>query len=232
MRAEVVIASVIALAGLLAAGQAVSRGLEDPPPPPEVVDPASTRCADAYEPLPGRERRLDITVVGDRVTAAPAASSWMTYVSGHGVRVTSSFVDGDARARDLVSLVEPSEADVLVVAVGTNDLDYGPVGDEIELSLQRIAERVGVPEVLISSIPPVSGQPQKTADYNDLLARIAYRHDWSFVDAGSVVVADDCRYRKGLGDDEGRPTAEGARLIGEAVRGVLTTRRDLVPAAH
>ncbi len=235
MRAEVVIASVIVVSGVLASGQAVKEGLKDPPPPPKVVDPASTRCADAYEPAVGANRSMDIAVVGDLVTSwtppDDRATSWATYVTGHGVRLTRSWVDRDAQVRDLAALVDPSDADVLVVLAGTNDVDHVSAGDEVELGLTRIVAAAGVDRVLISSIPPIDDQPQKTADFNELLAKIAYRHDWSFVDAGSTVVRADCRYRKGLSSDGVRPTAEGARIIGEAVRGVLTTRTDLAPPA-
>ena len=233
MRAEIVIASVIAVSGLLAAGQAIHRGLQDPPPPPAVADPASTRCAGHYEAVEGGTRRMTIAVVGDRVTAwqppDERATSWASYAAGHGVRIVDFWAERDARVRDLTAVVTPSDADVLVILAGTNDLDHAASADEVELGMQRIAETAGTDDVLVSSIPPVEGQPQKTADFNELLARIAYRHDWSFVDAGSTVVAKNCTYRKDMSDDGIRPTAEGARLIGEAVRGVLTTRPALAP---
>jgi lysophospholipase L1-like esterase len=230
MRAEVAIASIIVLAGILASGQAVKQGLEDPPPSPKVVDPATTRCADAYEPVAGGTRRLDIAVVGDLVTSwtppDDPATSWATYVTGNGVRLTRSWVDRDAEVSDLAAQVRPSDADVLVVLAGTNDLDHGSPGDEVELGLTHLVAAAGVEHVLISSIPPVEDLPQKTADFNELLARIAYRHDWSFVDAGSAVVRADCRYRTRLSPDGIRPSPEGARIIGEAVRGVLTSRAE------
>ena len=233
MKADAVIASVIVVTGLLASGQAVRQGLEDPPPPPEVVDPASSRCADAYDPAAGDDRRMDIAVVGDRVTAWRSpddrATSWATYATGRGVRLTDAWVSRDSRVRDLAGKVRPTDADVLVVLAGTNDLDFGAAPDEIELGLTRIAAAARVDDVLISSIPPIDDQPQKTADFNVLLSKIAYRHDWSFVDAGSSVAQDDCQFRQGLSTDGVRPTAEGARIIGEAVRGVLTTRADLAP---
>ncbi len=125
--------------------------------------------------------------------------------------------------------MDPTDADVLVVLAGRTTSTTCSAGDEVELGLTRIVAAAGVDRVLISSIPPIDDQPQKTADFNELLAKIAYRHDWSFVDAGSAVVRADCRYRKGLSSDGVRPSAEGARIIGEAVRGVLTTRTDLAP---
>ena len=177
---------------------------------------------------------MDVAVVGDLVTSwrppDDRSTSWVTYASGHGVRITQSWVDRDARVRDLAREVGPSDADVLVVLTGTNDLDLGPVPDEIELAMTRLVDISGIDKVLISSIPPVDHQAQRTADFNELLARIAYRHDWSFVDAGSTVVAANCTYRKGLSDDDVRPSPEGARIIGEAVRGALTTRTDLAPS--
>jgi lysophospholipase L1-like esterase len=178
---------------------------------------------------------MTIAVVGDRVTSwrppDDRETSWASYVIGDGVRLSRSWVDRDARARDLADEVDRSDADVLVVLVGTNDLTLGAAPDDIELGLTRIAAAAGVDDVLVSSIPPIDHLAQKTADYNVLLSRIAYRHGWSFVDAGASVVRPDCTYRHDLTTDGIRPSAEGARTIGEAIRAVLTSRADLAPTS-
>jgi lysophospholipase L1-like esterase len=234
VRGEVVVASVIALSGLLAAGQAIKEGLKDPPPPEKPFDRSTIRCVDSYEPTVSGHRAVRVAVLGDAVTAwrppDHPATSWVTYARGNGVRVAQDWVDPDATVQKLSTRVTATRADVLVVLAGTNDLRADTANDQVELGLQRAVERAGVDKVLISSIPPVPYLTQETADFNELLARIAYRHDWSFVDAGTTVVDDNCSFSSGMRGPGARPSAEGARRIGSAVQGALTTRTDLAPA--
>jgi lysophospholipase L1-like esterase len=152
-------------------------------------------------------------------------------VPADGVSVEDSTIDPDARVRDLAAEAGPSTADVLVVLAGSNDVAFATSNDDVELALQRLVDRTQVPRVLLASIPPGARQPQKTADFNDLLSRIAYRHDWSFVNASADLVARDCAYRPRMTLDGVRPSEAGAKAIAEAVRGALTTRTDLDPAA-
>jgi hypothetical protein len=66
---------------------------------------------------------------------------------------------------------------------------------------------------------------------NEFLSRVAYRHGWSFVDAGSAVQGKDCRYRSGMSSDGIHPTPEGARRIGDAIRAALTGRLEFTRPA-
>jgi hypothetical protein len=147
------------------------------------------------------------------------------------VHFAGGYAKAGARAEILADRVRPVDADVLVIMAGTTDLRLGPANDDTELALQRIANRAGASHVLISSIPPVRGQIEAIAQFNDWLARVAYRHGWSFVDAGGAVRTPDCRYRPGLSVNGLRPNAEGARLIGEAVRSALTGRQEFTSPA-
>lgn len=238
MRADVVIASVIAIAGAMAIGQAVSEGLTDPPaqnvgrskgePTPPVL------CA-THRSMPAKDRAISFAAVGDTVTAWRTSKgmnpqSWVTYAAGSNTRLAGGFARPGIGTERISLGVKPVEADVLVLMTGTNDLMFPFAYDNVERSLQRTVDTVGIDRVLVSSIPPVDAYPAKTKEFNEYLARIAYRHDWSFVDAGSTVRGSNCRYRPGLTSDGIVPTREGARLIGEAIRSALTTRQELATA--
>jgi lysophospholipase L1-like esterase len=224
MKADVIVISVIALSGLLAAGQAISRSQDSP----ALVK--TSRCA-PYVPAAAADREITFAAVGDRVTdwrGARRDVSWVTYADQGPVEWVGGHARSGARIQDLPARVDPVEADVLVILAGTNDVVVAYTNDQIELNLQRIVENSGAENVLLSSIPPVDSARKQTADFNDFLARVAYRHDWSFVDAGSAVRVRTCEFREGLTTDGVRPTPAGARLIGDAIRGVLTTRPTLV----
>jgi lysophospholipase L1-like esterase len=225
VRSEIVVASVIALAGALAIGQAVVDGLADSPPPKAAGE--RKRTCDRYEPGPSRDREMTFAAVGDTVTAwrgPDRATSWVTYADRGSVTLRGGIARAGATTGELAAAVRPVEADVLVILTGTTDLRFSQPADQIELNLQRVVDRAGADQVLLSSIPPAPGLAERTAEFNDFLARVAYRHEWSFVDAGSAVRAKNCRYVKDLASDGVRPDEEGARLIGDAVRAALTTR--------
>jgi hypothetical protein len=154
----------------------------------------------------------------------------VTYLDGDGVTVSRTWIDPEADLTDLAGEVTRTRADVLVVLAGSMDVRASTSRDQVELALQRIVDRTGARRVLVSSIPPVPRNAQQTADFNDYLARVAYQHDWSFVNAGATVVKDDCEYEPALGGPGPRLTHQGASVVGRSIRGILTTRTDLDPS--
>jgi hypothetical protein len=228
VRAEGVVAAVIAIAGVMAVTQAVTDGLADSPPPPG-------RSCPAYEPGLQHDTKINFAAVGDELTdwqsARAGPTSWVTYAGTAPVRFVGGYAQAGADAEVLAGRVRDIDADVLVILTGISDLRFGSDNDQTELSLQRIATRAGASHVLISSIPPVRGQIEATAQFNEWLARVAFRHGWSFVDAGGAVRTADCKYRRGLSINGLSPNAEGARLIGEAIRSALTGRLEFTRPA-
>ena len=229
MRAEGVVAAVIAVAGVMAVTQAVMDGLADSPPPPG-------RLCPTYEPGLQHDTTISFAAVGDTVTdwrkpTRTSPTSWVTYTGTAPVHFAGGYAQAGARTDILAAHTRPVDADVLVIMAGTTDVRLGSANDDTELALQHIADRAGAPPVLISSIPPVRGQIEATAQFNEWLARVAYRHAWSFVDAGGAVRTPNCRFRPGLSVNGIRPNAEGARLIGDAVRSALTGRPEFTRPA-
>lgn len=172
---------------------------------------------------------MTFAVAGDTVTdwRAPngmSPTSWVTYADQGRVELVGGWARAGVGTQRISMSVRPVDADVLILLTGTNDLQYPFAYDNIELSLQRTVDTVGARDVLVSSIPPVAGFEMKTVRFNAWLARVAYRHDWAFVDAGSTLRGRDCSYRPRMTSDGTRPTPEGARLIGDAIRAALTNR--------
>ena len=236
MRSDIAIAGVIALAGVMAIGQAVHEGLADSPQ--TVTDVQSGPHCEISLPPVQHDRKITFAAVGDTVTdwggrANPDPASWVGYVGHGGVRFAGGYAHSATRTQDLADQAPKvaADVDVVVVMTGTTDLRYGYDNDQLELNLQRLVDRVGGEHVLLSSVPPVRGLTAPTVQFNDFLSRVAYRHGWSFVDAGSAVRGKDCRYRTGLSSDGVRPTPEGAQLIGDAIRAALTGRLEFTRPA-
>jgi lysophospholipase L1-like esterase len=234
VRSDILIAGVIALAGAMAIGQAVNQGLTDSPR--TVTDVQSgPHCPISLPPVQ-HDRKISFAAVGDTVTdwgggSNPDPTSWVRYVGHGGVRFDGGYAQSATRTQVLAARAPTVHSDVLVVMTGTTDLRYGYDSDQLELDLQRLVDRTGAGHVLLSSIPPVRGLIDATVQLNEFLSRVAYRHGWSFVDAGSAVRGKDCRYRSGMSNDGIRPTPEGARLIGDAVRAALTGRLEFTRPA-
>lgn len=228
MRSDIAISAAIALAGVMAIGQAVNEGLAGTPH--AVVVQSRPTCPALLQPLQ-HERKISFAAVGDTVTdwgshADTDPASWVTYVRGGGVRFAGGYAHAATNVQGLAAHAPRLHVDVLVIMAGTTDLRYSNPRDQVELGLQRIVDGVGADHVLLSSIPPVRGQVDSTLSFNDFLSRVAYRHGWSFVDAGNAARGKNCEYRRGLSTDGVRPTAEGARLIGDAIRSALTGRAE------
>lgn len=228
-KADVVIAVVIALAGAVAIGQAVSDGAATNATKGQVTNPAVLERCSSPPLVPKADARANVTfaAVGDTVTdwksrKSLAATSWVTYADTGNVELVGGWAKEGVGTERISLAAKPTDADVAVILTGTNDLMFPFVYDNVELSLQKTVDKLGTDKVLLSSVPPVDAEPAKTAKFNAWLARVAYRHDWAFVDAGSAVRSGRCKYRKGMTTDGVRPTPEGARLIGEAIHSALT----------
>jgi lysophospholipase L1-like esterase len=117
--------------------------------------------------------------------------------------------------------VGPIEADVLVVLAGTNDVAFGIPFDESAANLDRIVDAVGIEHVVIVSIPPVDALPNGVKSYNVRLDDLAGDRGWQFVDASEGLRTADGRYRDGMSSDGLHPSADGARVLGEAIAAEL-----------
>ncbi|WP_172664135.1 SGNH/GDSL hydrolase family protein [Demequina rhizosphaerae] len=116
------------------------------------------------------------------------------------------------------SRAEAVEADVLILALGTNDLAWGLPFDETAGALRDIAATVGPPpRVILLAIPPLEPELGPTTPvYNAWLSALAEAEGWEFVDAPAPV-RDGDGWAPGMSNDGVHYTARAARLVGEKV---------------
>ena len=168
--------------------------------------------------------------VGDSITDADSpdfaagdfgAASWATYVVDDGFVFAGGWAEWGAPTAMMADSVGPIDADVLVVLAGTNDVAFGIPFDESAANLDRITDAVGIDEVIVVSIPPMDALPNGAKAYNQRLDDLAGDRGWRFVDASAGLRTADGRYGDGMSSDGLHPSADGARVLGEAIAAEL-----------
>jgi lysophospholipase L1-like esterase len=184
--------------------------------------PASSTPA----PAPGE---VTFVTVGDSLTAwAPSAQdigiagagSWVQAASVAPVRFGGGWAVSGARTADMLAHVTPYQGDVLLLLAGTNDVTAGVAWAESEDNLRGIVAAAGVPDVVVSAIPPSDPRPDATADYNRRLVALAAQEGWRFVDPWTDVTVDGT-FRPGATVDGVHPTVTAADQAGVLLRAAL-----------
>ncbi|MGJ9402740.1 SGNH/GDSL hydrolase family protein [Arthrobacter sp. KK5.5] len=201
---------------------------------PRMADPALAVAAGADV--------VRFAVVGDSITADHAyprdvarrvvgQRSWVNFAQGDATAFVGGWAVGGATTAQMADGASPIAADVLVMIAGTNDIHAGVPFVEIGSNLERIVETVGVPRVLVSSVPPRDAFAPRTLAYNAWLERFVSDHGWDWVDASAGLrSADPGRYAEGLAYDGVHPSRAGAREIGTAIRAELREQPTAVDA--
>jgi lysophospholipase L1-like esterase len=173
-------------------------------------------------PSPGPVR---LAAVGDSITQADGdvpqgvlgPASWLSTAVGGEVVFAGGWARAGATTADVLAAVGPVDADVLVVLAGTNDPGRGLTAGETADNVRGIAERVGADAVVLSSVPPRDADPAVAVATNTALRELADGEGWLFADAAAGVRTGD-RYAAGMTTDGLHPSAEGAAVIGAALR--------------
>ncbi|WP_162197270.1 SGNH/GDSL hydrolase family protein [Demequina pelophila] len=178
---------------------------------------------------------IRLAVVGDSLSAGFSrdfsagdidGSSWVPYAlggggggdgDGDGVSFAGGTAVPGATAPQQLARAEPVDADVLVLALGTNDLAWRLPFEETAGALVDIAATVGAPRVMLLAIPPIEPEISPTTPvYNRQLRRLAADRGWEFVDAPAPVRDGDA-WAPGATTDGVHYTLESARLVGATV---------------
>ncbi|WP_062304397.1 SGNH/GDSL hydrolase family protein [Demequina subtropica] len=180
---------------------------------------------------------VEIVVVGDSLSLGDSTAftadglgegSFVYWALGEDVR----FVGGDAipgatstRMRDRLlkgSLVIPA-CDVLVLALGTNDLGFGVAFDDTSQALVSLAEGGAAPRTMLLAIPPYGREDQPpSVSYNQRLAMLASEQGWEFVDA-AVPARDGGGWAEGMTSDGIHYSGDVVRLVGEVLADALVS---------
>ena len=172
---------------------------------------------------------LTLAVVGDSISEADSRdfsagllgrASWVSHVVGDGIRFAGGWAVSGALTSQMARGARPVEADVLVMLAGTNDVYRGLPFATCAANLRSIAQTVGAPRVVVSSIPPIDVEPDLVTDYNERVRELAAAQGWEFVDAMAGIRRDD-RFAEGMSLDGVHPTVKAAETIGAAVRAYL-----------
>lgn len=166
-----------------------------------------------------------LAAVGDSITQADGdvaagvlgRASWLSTAATDGVVFAGGWARPGATTADVLAAVGPVDADVLVVLAGTNDPGRGITPTGTADNLRGIVERVGVDDVVLSSVPPRDADPAVAVATNEALAGLAADEGWVFVDAAAGVRTGD-RFAPGMTTDGLHPTEAGAAAIGTALR--------------
>jgi lysophospholipase L1-like esterase len=124
----------------------------------------------------------------------------------------------------MADAVGPVDAEALVLLAGTNDVAFGMPFEESAANLDRIVEVVGIEDVVVVSIPPMDALPAGAEAYNERLDDLATDQGWRFIDASAGLRTADGRFDVGMSLDGLHPSAEGARVLGEAIATALRER--------
>lgn len=199
-------------------------------------DPGSQGAGGPAETSPSTDltaptgQATSFAVVGDSITDAnspdlaggePGTESWVTYAVESGLVFAGGWAEWGATTAFMADSVSEYDADVLVVLAGTNDLAFGVPFDASTANLDSIVERVGIDDVVVSSIPPADAFPSATVEYNERLEALADDRGWRFVDASADLRTVDGRFADGISYDGLHPSEQGARALGEAIAAEL-----------
>ncbi|WP_191906718.1 SGNH/GDSL hydrolase family protein [Microbacterium lushaniae] len=188
-------------------------------PAPSSASPAATAAA-AEDPV-------RMAVVGDSLSEGDSADfsggdfgdrSWLPWALDERVVFAGGWAVSGALTEAMAENVRPYDADVLVILGGTNDLALGIDLRDTQRHLVEIADTASVERVVLVGVPPIDFAPDTVGPYNQALRELAAERGWEFADAAADLRAPDETFREGLTWDGLHPTAEGARLLGEAIR--------------
>ena len=215
------VAAVVTLTGC-ASQTATGAPISSPAPLPAATPvPAVTPASGTGNPDAER-----VAVVGDSITTVYSPdfprghldpTSWVNRILDEDHVFAGGWAVRGASTEAMADAVVPLDADTLILLAGTNDLRLGVPFRTSAANLADIAQTVGAERVVVSAIPPYERIPGASEKYNERLEALAAERGWDFVEPARGL-AQGGRFQAGMTDDGVHPTAEGSRLLGEAMR--------------
>src|SRR3954452_11344383 len=197
----------------------------------KAADPASTTSSSAASSATVTPAGpLTVVAVGDSGTDADSADfpaglfgpgSWVSTADRDGVDVIGGWAIKGATTRAMAAGAQPSDADVLVVMAGTNDILQDIPWEQSAADIEAVVAAVGADRVVLCTIVPLASDPAAAADFNAHLATLADEHGWRLVDSAAAVRTPDGNWDPGMSEDGIHPTDAGAVLLGAAIRDAL-----------
>jgi lysophospholipase L1-like esterase len=123
-------------------------------------------------------------------------------------------------------------SDVLVIGLGTNDVNYGTPAATINRDMERLVAKVGAKHVLVLALPPSRITKDKTTKKDRQLAQyyenwhleaFAEDHGWDFADPYVKLryYSNQKDYNRVYTDDGIHPNAAGVALVVPVARNLI-----------
>lgn len=203
-----------------AADTRVERGTTDlarPRTPDQVVSGALD--------TPALSGAVPFAYAGDSITARP--DSWLHQLeSDDRLHAVGGYAHSGYRADQVLAEIGPvPQARVLVVEVGTNDVNQAVPLDRTIANVDAIVRKVGAARVLVVAGPPSDwtwsrwGADRRSGQIvlTDALHADADANGWGFVDPFRAIRAADGAYVAGTTPDGIHPTGEANRGVAAAM---------------
>jgi len=208
----------VALSGLSRNPVPAEAGQYTPRPAPTVEAPAE---------------RTRIAVVGDSNTAVNSPdlaagdigdASWVRVLLRSGFSFAGGWaVGGTPSATQANALAPVSDADVLLIMTGTNDLGTGVPWDETVSNIDAMHEKVPAGRVVLLAIAPRDEETDPSSvEFNGLLEQLADDRGWEFFDGMVSIRAVDGGFVDGASNDGVHLNRASQADLGRAIADYLT----------
>jgi hypothetical protein len=181
--------------------------------------------------VPSDAGAVTYAYAGDSITARP--DSWLHVLAAdpHLDALGGYAHSGYRSDQVLASMPRVPGADVLVIELGTNDINQARDLHTVVSNVDAVAARVGAPHVLLVAAPPSDhtsslwGADRRTGSVrlNRLFRADARTHGWTFADPFAAYRTSDNAWRRGSSADGIHPTARASRAIATAVAAEIVT---------
>lgn len=125
------------------------------------------------------------------------------------------------KTETMLENAKPLSADALVLIVGANDYSNDVPFAQTVANITGMVQKTGAPRVIIYAVPPNDETPELTVEFNANLQKLAAANGWTFIDGPAGIRTANNTYASGMTADGVHPTADGARILGEAMRAAL-----------
>ncbi len=192
-----------------------------------VVDPtpsAPDLGKPAVQPAAGGSVRSYVAV-GDSLTSGlgpadslevPGPNAWVHGETVDRLQRVGGWAYPGRVTEDMRAAVVPTDADVLVLLAGTNDLIRGVPWERTAENLRAISATVGARQTLLVAVVPIDSMAEQRRTFNQRLVALAADAGWRYVDPWTSLAAGD-RWLPGASPDALHPTPESAVVAGRSI---------------
>lgn len=184
--------------------------------------PRSAPIADAIPiPVAVHDGPVRVAVVGDSLTTwsppwkADPAQSWVNTAMTGQVVLDGGWAHSGSTTAMMLEHVAPSDAEVVVIVAGINDIIIGVPAETRLANIEAIVAKIGTPNVELSATAPYDPNPAVATEWNQTLQQFATAKGWSFVDPWVSLRNPDGTWVDGMTWEGVHPVPAAATILGD-----------------